>query len=304
MAMLKTLQGGRLWLVTQPDHAQVAGYLAAHWGNDEFVRPGNFASVPDPERLRAETVMAVALHDNGWWEWDATPELAAVDSFPLGLADVLKNQQEGMSRWRLGLRRFDNAPYANLLISHHAYWLYAAKTLTDPDPAFIHPLFWKGWPEKLLPGNREEALDFLAAIEGLQQQWVEVLRTDAALASWIEPEHLYPHARLLQLLDGLSLSLCSALIPARSGETKGLGKDEFELHQVPRRGWNDRVTVQVKSLGERRIVLDPYPFDQDPLTVSLLARVFDLPADRSGHFQTWWHAKPLEVIEFQYSSGL
>ncbi len=51
--MLKTLKDERLWLVTQPDHAQVAGYLAAHWGNDEFARPGYFASAPDPERLRA-----------------------------------------------------------------------------------------------------------------------------------------------------------------------------------------------------------------------------------------------------------
>ena len=105
--MLKTQKHGRLWLVTQPDHAQVAGYLAAHWGNDDFVRPGYFSSVPDPERLRAETVMAVALHDNGWWEWEAIPDLADVDGFPSALADVLKNQQEGMNRWRLGLHRFD-----------------------------------------------------------------------------------------------------------------------------------------------------------------------------------------------------
>ncbi len=161
----------------------------------------------------------------------------------------------------------------------------------------------KGSPKKLLPRNREEALDFLAELEGLQQQWVEVLRKDAAVASWIEPEHLHPHARLLQLLDGLSLWLCSALIPARSGETKGLGEDEFELRDVPRRSWNDRVTVQVTPMDERRNVLNPYPFDQDPLTVSVHARVFDLPADSSGQFQTWWHAQPLEVIEFQYSSG-
>ena len=203
--MLKTLKNGRLWLVTQPDHAQVTGYLAAHWGNDEFVRPGYFASAPDPERLRAETVMAVAQHDNGWWEWEATPELAAADGFPSGLAEVLKNQQEGIRRWRVGLSHFHHAPYANLLISHHAYWLYTATTSTDPDPAFTHPLFWKGSPEKLYPGNREEALDFIAEIEELQQQRVEVLRKDAAVASWIEPEHLHPHARLLQLLDGLSL---------------------------------------------------------------------------------------------------
>ncbi len=92
-----------------------------------------------------------------------------------------------MNRWRLGLRRFDNSPYANLLISYHAYWLYAGMALTDPDPAFAHPLFWKGSPEKLLPGKREGELDFITELEQLQQQWMEVLRADAAIASWIEP---------------------------------------------------------------------------------------------------------------------
>lgn len=101
--MLKTLEQDQMWLVTQPDHAQVSGYLAAHWGNDDFARPGYFASSPDSERLRAETVFGIAEHDNGWWEWDATPELADVDGFPSGLSDVLKNQQEGMNRWRLGV---------------------------------------------------------------------------------------------------------------------------------------------------------------------------------------------------------
>ena len=116
-----------MWFVTQPDHAQVSGYLAAHWGNDDFAHPGYFASSPDPERLRAETIVAIAEHDNGWWEWEASPELADIDGFPLGLAEVLKDQQEGMNRWRTGLARFDNRPYVNLLMSHHAYWLYAAK---------------------------------------------------------------------------------------------------------------------------------------------------------------------------------
>jgi hypothetical protein len=30
--MLKTLANGRVWLVTQPDHGKIAGYLASHWG--------------------------------------------------------------------------------------------------------------------------------------------------------------------------------------------------------------------------------------------------------------------------------
>ena len=100
--MLRTDREGRAWLITQPHHAEVAGYLAAHWGNREFVRLGHFATTPDPERLRAETVLGIAQHDNGWWEWDATPRLREADGLPLGLAEVLRNQQEGMDKWRLG----------------------------------------------------------------------------------------------------------------------------------------------------------------------------------------------------------
>ncbi len=301
--MLKTVSNERLWLVTQPDHAQVAAYLAAHWGNSEFARPGYYSSVPDPERLRAEVILAIAQHDNGWWEWEATPELAEADGFPSGLAEVLKNQQAGMNRWRTGLARFDHLPYVNLLISHHAYWLYAAKVQPSPDPAFIHTLFWKGSPEKLFPGNRDECVEFLAELESLRSRWIGELLADDATASWVDPANLDPHGRMLQLLDGLSLSLCSVLIPGRNDEADGLGEDEFELQNVPRRSWEDRVTIEVSPSTERRIILDPYPFDMDPLPVSVPVRVFKLPADCSGHFQTWWNTRPMEILEFLYSSG-
>jgi len=301
--MLKTLRDDKLWLVSQPDHAQVAGYLAAHWGNDDFVRPGYYTRIPDSERLRAETLMAIAQHDNGWWEWEASPELADADGFPSGLVEVLKDQQAGMNRWRIGLARFDNHPYVNLLMSHHAYWLYAAKVQPSPDPAFVHPLFWNRSPEELFPGDREEGVEFIAELESLRRSWIEELRADHATASWVDPASFHPHGRLLQLLDGLSLSLCSDLIPARSGDAKGLGEDEFELHHVPRRSWDDRVTIEVSPSNERGIILDPYPFDTDPLPVGVPARVFNLPADRSGRFQTWWNARPVEMLEFLYSSG-
>ncbi|TDI15697.1 MAG: DUF3891 family protein, partial [Acidobacteria bacterium] len=31
--MLKTLRDKQMWLVSQPDHAELAGLLAANWGN-------------------------------------------------------------------------------------------------------------------------------------------------------------------------------------------------------------------------------------------------------------------------------
>ena len=93
--MLKTLRDDKVWLVSQPDHAEVSGYLAAHWGNEEFTRPGYYAASNDPERLRAETVLAIAQHDNGWWEWEAAPELSEIDGLPLGLSELLRKQQVG-----------------------------------------------------------------------------------------------------------------------------------------------------------------------------------------------------------------
>ncbi len=301
--MFKTLREDQMWFVTQPDHAQVSGYLAAHWGNDDFAHPGYFASSPDPERLRAETIVAIAEHDNGWWEWEATPELAEVDGLPLGLTEVLKNQQDAMNRWRLGIPRFSrDHPYVSLLISFHAYWLYAHGYQTDPDPAFTHPLFGKGSSTQLMGDELDTARGFVAEIKEIQDELTARIQKDPACGRWVDTEHLNPHGRLLQLLDGLSLSLCSNLIPPRTGAAKGFGDDRLDLLEVPRRSWEDRVMIEVKPVGERRIVCEPYPFDLDPLPVIVPARILDWPAESSLHFQSWWHSQPPRPIPFEYCS--
>ena len=302
--MLKTLRDKKIWLVSQPDHGEVSGLLAAHWGNDEFTRPGHFANSDDPERLWAETVLATAQHDNGWWEWEAAPELAEVDGLPLDLTEVLTNQQEGMSRWRLGVLRFSRShPYMSLLISFHAYWLYAHGSQADPDPAFAHPLFWKGSSRHLMGDQLATARSFVIEMQGIQDELTARLRKDPASAAWVETEHLNPHARLLQLLDGLSLSLCSALVPPSTGEAKGFGDDEFNLLEVPRRSWNDRVTIEMKPVSERRIVCRPYPFSVDPLPIIVPAQILDWPAQPFTHFQSWWYSARKQPIRFEYCSA-
>ena len=297
--MLKTIHAGKLWLVTQPDHSALAGYLAAHWGNAVFSRPGAYGAVLDPERLRAEAVFAIAEHDNGWWEWEANPDHSVEDGFPLGLGEVLKDQQAGMDRWRRGLARFSHNPMVNLLVSSHAYWLYAARALSQPDPVFTHPLFWKGAPEQLYPGSIEAPLAFMHLLAARQKSWIEELCADPATVAWTEPANLAPLVRLLQLCDGLSLALSSAAIPARSGATQGLGEDAFELRNVPRRSWDDRCTITVTPLGNRRIELDPFPFDAHPLIVTMPARIVSLPCEKPAHFHTWSHAHAREFVQFQ-----
>jgi len=300
--MLKTQRQEKMWLVTQPDHAQVSGYLAAHWGNEEFARPGYFADSADPERLRAEMVFAIAEHDNGWWEWEADPPLSAEDGLPQGLGEVLKNPVAGMERWRLGIPRLaERHPYASLLIGDHAYWLYAAQFDPDPPPEFTHHLH-RG--RSLYPKELEtEARRFLADVREMQEAFRRRLEEDRFWRAALEPEHRNPHVRLLQTSDVLSLALCSAVIAPVEGEAKGLGEDHVVFHEVPRRSWEDRVSIALKPLGDRRIACDPYPFDQDPLQIVVRARIFDLPADHSTQFQTWWHSEPPQLIRFEYCSS-
>jgi hypothetical protein len=289
--MLKRRVGDELWLISQPEHAAVSGYLAAHWGNDDFASPGYFAPAPDPERLRAETVLAIAEHDNGWWEWEADPELHTDDGLPLGLLDL--SQRQGMERWHLGVPRFvEKHPYISLLISFHAYWLHAPRCEPHADAAFFHPFFGDPAGAPPLEGeDLERAKRFVAEQREIQERLIAWLREDAAWSAAVRPEHLQPHVRLLQLSDALSLALCFGANTALSVEG------------IPRRSWDDRVTLELAPAAEKRILCRPYPFDIDPLPVVIRGRVLPWPVERPVHFQSWWQSLPRQQIRFEYCSA-
>ena len=165
--MLKTTRDGQVWLITQPAHAELSGQMAAHWGNEEFAVPGYFAASADSERLRQEVVLAVAEHDNGWWEWEADPPLSADDGLPQGLGEVVANPVAGMERWRLGIPRLaERHPYASLLIGDHAHWLYEAQFNPRHPPELTHHLLLGRafYPEE----QKEEARRFLNDVQEMR----------------------------------------------------------------------------------------------------------------------------------------
>ncbi|MEE8586837.1 MAG: DUF3891 family protein, partial [Acidobacteriota bacterium] len=234
---------------------------------------------------------AVAEHDNGWWEWEADPPLSAEDGLPQGLYEVLKDPVLGMERWRLGIPRLaERHPYASLLISHHAAWLYAVQFDPHPAPEFTHTL--QRGPQLYPKELEKEARRFLADVGEMQEAFRRRLEGDAFWRAALEPQEFNPHVRLLQTLDAFSLGLCSNAIAPVDGEAKGLGEDHVVFHEVPRRSWEDRVSIEVKPLGEGRLVIDPYPFDEAPLTVAVPARLAE-PF-------TWWRQAPWILKQFTY----
>jgi len=289
--LLKTAIDDKTWLIAQPDHAAVSGCLIAHWGNGEFAKPGYYAETPSPEELRAETIFAIAEHDNGWWEWEADPEIDPRDGLPLHLIDM--SQREGFERWRRGVPRFqERHPYTALLISLHAYWIHAPRVEDDPGPVFRHPLFGDSALENKYEGDElREARRFLAEQKQLQAEIIASLHTDPAWTAAARPASLNPHVRLLQLADALSLALCFG------------GRQPLSLREIPHRRWDDRVTIELSPQPENRIACKPYPFDIDPLPITLRARILDAAERPRGDFQSWWHSVPRRQIHFEYCSG-
>jgi hypothetical protein len=298
--MLKTTHNDTIWLITQPDHARVSGHLAAHWGGvNGFARPGHYPGCVKPEVWRQEVVLAIAEHDNGWWEWEASPPIDPADGLPYGLADVSRTYSgDGLARWRLGVPRLaDEHPYAALVISMHPFWLYAFAfddLASEADEPFRHPLFGGRDDASNLVSDRDATRNLLIELRSMQKAFRSRLAADPIWAAALQPAHLHPHVRLLQLMDALSLILSMGR------------KDERQMADIPRRSWDDRVSLTWRPLGLRRIVCDPFPFDADPLEVHLPVRIVEMSKSAKTDDTlplTRLHAAPLRTIAFTIASA-
>jgi Protein of unknown function (DUF3891) len=101
-----------LVLITQPDHAALAGRLMRCWEADGF---------PQSPR-RADILTAVDLHDNGWHEVDASPIVDAATGKLLDFVSVPYDVRTGV--WPRGVERLRETPYAAALVAHHAVYVY------------------------------------------------------------------------------------------------------------------------------------------------------------------------------------
>ena len=108
-----------LLLVLQIDHSRVAGFLAAHWGNQTFAPPRPFTSV----------VLAAQEHDSGWGEWEMKPSTLNNQGFPLDYHD---GSLKYLGQFRLDFyknavdRVAQRDPYAALVILMHGVGLMNA----------------------------------------------------------------------------------------------------------------------------------------------------------------------------------
>lgn len=102
--------GDALLLITQPDHARLAGTIMRHC----------VALVSHPRR--ESILLAVAEHDNGWMEEDAAPRIDLTSGFPADFMSAATAVRQGV--WPRGVARLRHDPWAAALVAHHAITVF------------------------------------------------------------------------------------------------------------------------------------------------------------------------------------
>jgi hypothetical protein len=169
--MIAVPEDSSFLLITQPDHAHLAGEILSLW------RAGG---LPDNPR-RDDLLFAAREHDNGWREADAAPRWDAERGRPHDFLTL--PARERIEVWERGVCRFAaERPYASLLIARHALNLFGGRRGEE------------GW-DRLLDFLEDFERDLLeetgAEPETLEEdyRWIDLADqiSLAACAQWREP---------------------------------------------------------------------------------------------------------------------
>ena len=102
-----------LLLITQPDHAALAGRIMDRWLTRSF----------PAEPRRASVMRAIAEHDNGWREVDDAPLIDSSTGRVLDFISAPATVRQGV--WPRGVARLADDPAAAALVAEHAYQVYS-----------------------------------------------------------------------------------------------------------------------------------------------------------------------------------
>jgi len=258
--IIRNVSDDELLLVAQTDHSRLVGRIAARWGGAQFDRPDPYESM----------ARAAAFHDFGWLRYEVAPLRNPETGMPYGFLEVPNDaEQLGALQWSLDwVESID--PYAGVIVSMHRTGLWRGR------------YGWIRHPEAYnLPHPSPAIQQFIDRNEARQ----------AEVRKELEPQRLWTNYRLMQVWDLLGLYFCCRK-PV-----------EDVIDPVPRRyGEPDDAGVRLRLVpeGADRVAMDPYPFDERPMTLELLAHRLprasypDLESFREAYYRAH-----LELLRFE-----
>lgn len=263
-------------MITQNDHGDLAGQFAAHWGNEQFARLKPYQSM----------VLAAEAHDNGWWDWDVYPSVDE-QGVPLPFTRTPREIRSGFYG-----RGIDNVIgrdlYAGLMVSMHGVGLPQKRYGTMPTMA-----------------DRQDEFSqrFIAEREPTHKVLIEKIRQSEQYAGMDSQEQIWLNYLMMQVFDRLSLFFCAnfdlTTVPPTGAHTAGKGYYGPSVKPTPVRLGEEDTELKLRAVDPKTVVVEPYPFDQSPLRVSLRAKLIPRIAYKSQEeFREVYAKAQREQFEF------
>jgi uncharacterized protein DUF3891 len=256
--------GGEAIVVGQTDHSRFVGQLAAHWGNDEVARPDPWESV----------VRAAIYHDYGWITYETNPLIDEETGKPYRFLELpLEERQLESYQWCIDWMAATDV-YAALIISRHRTGLWKGRYGSIDHPQGKYDL------HKL----DRRIIELIERNEAWQEKTMKSLGERARAA--------FPtNYRMLQVWDLLGLYFCCQEPYA----------DYIDPVPTGFGGKGRRMTMQPQ--GERKVLFDPYPFDEPELRVQLSCkRLTSRKYSSVAEFREAYFKAPNDLLEYQLTS--
>ncbi|MCI0454611.1 MAG: DUF3891 family protein [Candidatus Dadabacteria bacterium] len=245
-------------LINQHDHAELSGEIMRHWGNDKFTKP-----VPYDE-----VIFAIKEHDNGWKEWDSTPEVNHENQYPKNFLEMTSLEQTEI--WRRCFKRHsEEHPYASALIALH-FGKLNEKSLNKNSNNSYPKTFHK------------EVIDFLS-------NSLNINKSNLDLSSF--PKEVEVNLRLVQIGDIISLALCH-------------GWTSNEIGYAPLNYDSSSTTLSIKSSDGINFTITPYPFSLPSVRFQIRERRLNQKRfSKDSELRQMLSETKYETIEFTIGNG-
>ncbi len=238
-------------MITQNDHGDLAGQFAAHWGNDRFAKLNPYHSM----------VLAAETHDNGWWDWDIYP---SIDDNGAPIPFTRTPREFRSNFYGKGIDDvIARDLYAGLIVSMHGVGLGQKRYGTMPSMV-----------------ERDDAYSqkFIAEREPTHKEMIDRLSRMEQYAGVTSKEQIWHNYLLMQVFDRVSLFFCSnfdiTTVAAAGSHTKeGRAYYGSTIKPTPVKLGEENSEIQFRVVDRQTIIVDPYPFDQFPLRVSVRGKL-------------------------------
>ncbi len=259
--IIREPHNGEAIVIGQTDHSRFVGQLAAHWGNDEVARPDPWESV----------VRAAIYHDYGWITYETNPLVNEETGRPYRFLELpLKDRQLDSYQWCIDWMAATDV-YSALIISRHRTGLWKGRY------GFIkHPL-GKYDLHKL----DARIIELIERNEAWQEKTLRSLDEHSKAT--------FPtNYRMLQVWDVLGLYFCCQ------------EPNEDYIDPIPTGFSGEGARMTMQPVGHRKVVFDPYPFDERGLRVQLSCkRVASKSYSSAEAFREAYFKAPNELIEYE-----